>query len=195
MEMSTQLFPGWISPPDLSNVPTQPQRPGVPRFIERPNRTRKPYVKPEGVGRPRIHPVKPQPYKGKGYAWNRMEEVTVERILELQAQGLTGDQIGERFNCTRHTVYGRLRKWRREHPEVAAQHNASRTCECGRSKWASRLVCNFCAAEARKGTAVAPWDEPGPQHSTEWCKLLGDRDAIVEEAFGKERKGERNADH
>lgn len=101
-------------------------------------------------GRPRIHPPKPKPHVGEGKAWNRMPEVSVEKILELQAKGMTADQIGAELGCTRFTVYGRLRANRRSSPEAARQDAAIRTCQCGRNKWPGKQYCGVCNSARNK---------------------------------------------
>jgi len=94
------------------------------------------------VGRPRTRPAK-QP--GRGQAWNKIQEVSAERIIELQREGLTADQIGEKLGCTRFTVYSRLRVARRLSPEAAKTDEMLRTCACGNRKWACRATCSYCA--------------------------------------------------
>lgn len=95
------------------------------------------------IGRPRTRPVRIPTGKPRG-AWNRKDDCTVERILELQREGLTADQIGERLGCKRHTVYGRLRNAARSSGTEAQKYTDMRTCACGRRKWATREKCAVC---------------------------------------------------
>ena len=108
----------------------KPETPFLPRVL--------------AVGRPRTRPVKAKPHLGKGHAWSRLESVTVERILELQAEGLTAGQIGERLGCTQDTIFGRLRKLRRSSPEASRMDESLRTCSCGRRKWPTKPRCWYC---------------------------------------------------
>ena len=76
----------------------------------------KPVLRKPLPERPKME-AKPRVLKPKRVATRksqpRMEHVTVERIMELQSQGLTGEQIGKRLGCERSLVYKRLRELRR----------------------------------------------------------------------------------
>jgi len=106
------------------------------------------------VGRPRTRPVKAKPHQGRGLAWNRNELLTIEKIRELQAEGLTAAQIGERCECTAAAVYFRLRIERRSTPEAAAIDKADRTCGCGGRKLPTRERCIYCVRGAKSKAAA-----------------------------------------
>ena len=103
------------------------------------------------VGRPRVANPKHQPTKrpgtGKG---GRFERVTESAILELQSQGLTATQIGERLECSSDLVFKRLRELRNSGDAEAAEDLRLRTCACGRRKIATRPICTRCTWNAHR---------------------------------------------
>jgi hypothetical protein len=60
------------------------------------------------AGRPRTRPVKVHPHAGRGSAWNRKDEISNERILELHAQGLSYEKIGAELGIHPSTAHKRL---------------------------------------------------------------------------------------
>jgi hypothetical protein len=107
----------------------------------------------KSVGRPRTRPAKP-PRIGRGQGWNRIDGLSREKILELQSQGLNARQIAERLECSRATVFKRLRLARKDDQAIAVADEANRVCPlCGGRKWTIRPVCNRCAQRQKRGTA------------------------------------------
>lgn len=100
------------------------------------------------VGRPRTKPA-PDPAAARGRDWKRMDHVTAERILELQARGLTIEQIGLELGCTRYTIHARLHNARVIAEHASKVDAALRTCACGRPKWAARKRCARCNSRAK----------------------------------------------
>jgi hypothetical protein len=69
--------------------------------------------------------------------------VTYEKIAELFSLGMTYTQIADRLNCSKDTIFFRLRRARKD-PEVARRDLEQRTCKCGRSKRPSFTACFWC---------------------------------------------------
>lgn len=102
--------------------------------------------------------LKPQPKRAmatpskrvrRGKAWNVKDLVTAERILALQAEGLNTREIGDKLECSRDTILGRLRSLRRSQSQLAAI-----TCECGRRKWAKNKRCQQCSFDSMNRDAA-----------------------------------------
>jgi hypothetical protein len=149
MEMSTQLFPGWISPPDMSKpVAPSPQA----RYFPPRSTPRQPAQSTSGgVGRPRKWMPKQKP---EGWVnGRRREDVSLERIIELLKAGNPYREISKVLECNLATIAWRLRTLRESGPQGEALYWSLRTCACGRGRNMSRPVCGTCAAVARKGTA------------------------------------------
>lgn len=79
-----------------------------------PRRDLRPDYRPTAASRKSIlsrvrqnHTAKREPSEWS--AGHRKAQVTLERILELERQGLSAAQIAIRLGCTRYTIYGRLR--------------------------------------------------------------------------------------
>lgn len=111
-----------------------------------PERAAKVRVRYEALkpSKPRVRKVPFKPRARRGTTWNAMDHVTAEKIMELQSHGLTTQAIGERLGCSRDTILGRLRKHRKEASDGGAAELATRTCACGKRKWAKSAKCQKC---------------------------------------------------
>lgn len=131
--MSSQILPGWFSPPDLSDMPTRERRRS--NFQPRP-------VAPK-IERPRIRPEKP---KREGwYCGIARTDVTLECILELRSEGLPAREIALKLACSMSTVYEHVRRYTRSSDEAAALERHARICpRCSGVKMAPSTMCAKC---------------------------------------------------
>ena len=97
-----------------------------------------------GSERKRATPKQAKPKGPKPAAWNKMRQVTSDRILELQSKGMDAQQIANALGCKRPTIYARLRRSRRTDAAMLAQDVQLRTCPCGAKKLPHHTKCADC---------------------------------------------------
>jgi IS30 family transposase len=98
--------------------------------------------------------VNAKPRVGRGQGWSRIEGLSREKILELQALGLNARQIAERLECCPATIFKRLKLARRADEAIAVAEATNRICPlCGGRKWPNRPACNRCVQRQKRGTA------------------------------------------
>lgn len=124
----------------LASFPKK-QDPDVPRLpiVPRPESA---YRRAAAV---RVYVPKPKPQGPGRDGWvNAKTGMTVEGIFDVQAQGLSLDQVAKKFHCTQAAVYKRLKIYECSSPEAAARVAALRVCSCGQQKIAFRATCFWC---------------------------------------------------
>lgn len=93
--------------------------------------------------------------KGTWGGNNRIAGLTVEAIVELQAQGLGFPEIARQFGCDACVVSDRLIQYRKEHPEFVALEAQRRVCKCGKPKLVCKPQCIFCTRKLRRAEKAA----------------------------------------
>ena len=166
----------------------------------------KPVLRKPLPERPKME-AKPRVLKPKRVATRksqpRMEHVTVERIMELQAQGLTGEQIGKRLGCERSLVYKRLREFRNSSPENSRADAEMRICPCGRRKLAYRPQCSVCndarysknwrnENKERYSARQKAWRDAHPDHERKWREKYPEKYQAQLERHNQKRREARN---
>ncbi len=156
--MSSHILPGWISPPDFSNQPASKRKGGNSESIQQFTRS---WAAPKAakaaktaakIGRPRPRPEKP---KREGwYSGLPKPGVTLERILELRAEGLPARAIAEKLDGSSTKVDEHIRQYRKSSDEADAMEINARICpRCSNSKTARMKACARCLQNERKRNA------------------------------------------
>jgi uncharacterized protein (DUF433 family) len=144
-------------PREYSDAPVKRDVSPVPRVYSKPMLPKvkaKPKAKPAKLARP-VKAVPVKVVRPGGQSWARVEELTVEVIVEGWRKGLTPEEIAAQYGCKRSTVTKRLVVARCD-PDFRALEAQLRQCPlCPRQKYQHRKYCSICAA--REGSSESTY--------------------------------------